>query len=267
MKLCDFYQILNKYAPIALSEEFCARYGAYDNSGVLVDTGKRVQKALFSLDLTNAAIEKAVALGATVIVTHHPAIYGKIGDIQTSELLGGKLIKCIENGISVVSMHLNLDGAKDGIDESLAEAVCLAAGGEKKGEEIMLPLTDGGYGRVYALPRKIAFSELVKQVKRVLGCENICVFGNGESIMERVASFCGAGADEEALAFAVKCGAGAIVSSDWKHHTITAAVEKGICVIAPTHYASEFYGFKKYYEKISRETEISCHLHEDKAFL
>ena len=54
------------------------------------------------------------------------------------------------------------------------------------------------------------------------------------------------GADEEAVAFAVKNGADVIVSSDFKHHVLTLANEKGIAVIALTHYASENYGFKKY---------------------
>lgn len=267
MKLCDFYQILNKFAPISISDEFCSKYGAYDNSGILVDTGKDVQKALFSLDLTQAAVEKAISIGANLIVTHHPAIYAKIGAIRSEELLGGKLVKCIENGISVISMHLNLDGAKDGIDESLAKAVCSALGGKPVCVKITLPLTDGGYGRAYPLPKAITLGELAKKVKDVLQSENISVFGNKEKMIEKVASFCGAGADEESIAFAVQNGVGAIISSDWKHHTIMAALENGICVIAPTHYATEIYGFKKYYEKVSQETEIACEMHDDKAFL
>ena len=52
MKLHDFYTLLNVVAPKALSDEYCAKYGAYDNSGILVDTGADVTKALFSLDLS-----------------------------------------------------------------------------------------------------------------------------------------------------------------------------------------------------------------------
>lgn len=267
MKVATFYELLNTYAPISLSREFCEKYGAYDNSGVLVDTGKDVEKALFSLDLTCAAVEKAVSIGAKLIVTHHPAIYAKIGDIRETDLLGGKLIKCIENGISVISMHLNLDGAKDGIDESLAKAVCLSVGGTLGKAEMMCPLTGGGYGRVYALPKKTTLSTLAKSLKERLESENMLVFGDQKREIEKVASFCGAGADEEAVEFAEKHGAGAIISSDWKHHGILAALEKGLCVIAPTHYESEVFGFKKYYEKISQETEIECVFHDEKAFL
>jgi hypothetical protein len=34
-------------------------------------------------------------------------------------------------------------------------------------------------------------------------------------------------------------------------------------VVVMTHYASEFYGFKKYYEKISRATDLPCTLYTD----
>lgn len=268
MKLVDFYRVLEKHAPIGISERFCSDFGGYDNSGILVNTGKDVLSAVFSLDLSVAAVEKAVSRDAGVIVTHHPAIYAKIGDIRSDEPLGYKLVKCIENGISVVSMHLNLDGAAEGVDQSLAEAVCKASGGELKDESIMYPLGENvGYGRAYRLKKSVSLSVLAENLKRILKSKNMLVFGKSDTPIEKAASFCGAGADIEAIDFAVKNGVGVIVSSDFKHHIISEALERGLCVIAPTHYASERYGFQKYYEKISRETEISCLFHEDEEFL
>ena len=82
-----------------------------------------------------------------------------------------------------------------------------------------------------------------------------------------MASFCGSGADEEAVAFAVKNGADVIVSSDFKHHVLTLANEKGIAVIALTHYASENYGFEKYYKKIRQSTNLACEYHTDNELL
>ena len=51
MKLNEIYALLDALAPKALSDEFCKTYGAYDNSGVLVDAGGEVDKALFSLTI------------------------------------------------------------------------------------------------------------------------------------------------------------------------------------------------------------------------
>ena len=267
MQIQEFYKIIDAYAPKSLSDDYCARYGAYDNSGILVDTGDEIKKALFSLDLSFGAIQKAVAEKVNLIVTHHPAIYGKIGDIAFSDFepLGEKLITCIKKGISVVSMHLNLDCAKDGIDESLATAI---SGGGLKNASIMHSLNENGYGygRAYDIAPQ-TLGELVERLQGALRTEQITVYGNKDKEITRIASFCGGGADEQAVAFAIAQGAQAIVSSDFKHHILTLATEKGLSVIALTHYASENYGFEKYYQKILKSVELPCVYHTDENML
>ena len=267
MKLSEIYAVANEIAPKRLSDEYCKTYGAYDNSGVLVDTGKDVKKILFSLDLSKAAVAKAVEIGADLIITHHPAIYGKIGRICANDPLGGKLISCIEKGISVLSMHLNLDAAKGGTDESLMQGVQAASGfvGEGNGSMPMLALTDGGYGRVYDI-QPLTAGELAKNMQGKFCSDKILVYGKDKQL-KKVASFCGAGGDEAAISFALSNGADGIISSDFKHHVVAAAVESGLSVIILTHYASENYGFKKYYEKICQQIAIPCEYHEDKDLL
>lgn len=268
MKLSDVYELLDAVAPKTLSDEYCARFQAYDNSGILVDTGEDIQGVVFSLDLSFGAIDKAVATGANLIVTHHPAIYGKIASVRAGEIepLGEKLVACIRRGISVVAMHLNLDTAKGGIDESLCEGICLASGGAFDGNaEIMHPLEDGGYGRVYNV-NATRFFELANGICEIFDTKRVLVYGPNETV-RKVASFCGAGADEESVAFAIKNGADTIVSADWKHHLLAFALERGLKVIDMTHYASEFYGFEKYYKKISRAVGVPCALHTDRVLL
>ena len=93
-----------------------------------------VDGILFALDFSLGAIAAAIKAKRRLIVTHHPAIYGKIGNLVGGESshgvrdvlgTGGKLIQAIENGISVLSMHLNLDCADGGIDESLMRGAML----------------------------------------------------------------------------------------------------------------------------------------------
>lgn len=268
MKLSEFYALLDEAAPKALSDEYCANYGAYDNSGILVDTGEEITGAVFALDLSFEAIARAVATGANVIVTHHPAIYGKIDGIRAGDVepLGEKLIACIRSGISVVAMHLNLDTAEGGIDESLCKGICKACGTDgAKNVAVMHPLTGGGYGRVYDIGES-ALDSFKDGLKREFQTERLLVYGQRESV-SRVASFCGAGVDEQSIAFAIEKGADTIVSSDWKHHLITFATERGLTVVNITHYASEFYGFEKYYKKISQRAGIRCTLLTQRALL
>ena len=269
MKLSEIYKIADEIAPKRLSDEYCRNYGAYDNSGVLVDTGDEVKGVLFTLDLSAAAIAKAKEIGANLIITHHPAIYGKISHICDNEPLSGKLVECIKHGISVLSMHLNLDGAAGGIDESLMDGVCLAAGGGAENISVMHPLTGGGYGRVYGV-KEISLADLAKNMEKVFSTERILVYGDKTKKINRAASFCGSGVDEGAISYALdeyEGNADVIISSDFKHHLISLALEEGLAIIILTHYASENYGFQNYYEKMRRQLSLPCEYHTDSELL
>lgn len=287
MQPSDFYVLLDAAAPKALSDAYCAKYGAYDNSGILVDTGRDTQTVVFSLDFSLGALAEAERAGSRLIVTHHPAIYARLGNLCGGEPVhgardvlgtGGKLLRAAELGISVISMHLNLDCAPDGIDESLMRGVmhsAALAAGKKAGEETFAKAhaekcmhaveaggVSGGYGRVYGVD-ECSLSGLVESLKKTLPAGQVCVYGDPGRKVSRVASFCGAGADEEALAFADGTGADTILSSDFKHHIVAAALERGKSAIVLTHYASENYGFEKYYRKIRSRTKLACLFHTD----
>ena len=279
MKLCDVYEKLDAVAPKALSDALCAKFSYYDNSGILVDTGDEIKGVLFTLDLTQAALDHAKKAGANLIVTHHPVIYGKISDLRVNDFepLDSKLIDAVKNGISIVSMHLNLDIADGGIDESLMQAVRIAAAIEGdnaqsvaligKGEtQYMQAVENGAYGRAYGV-NATTLSALAKNLEKVLCTNRVQTYGDMNLPIKKAASFCGAGGDENAVRFAVEQGADVIISSDFKHHVLALAVEKGLAVITLTHYASEQYGFEKYYQKIRESIELPCVYHTDEILL
>ena len=140
MNVKELFCILNEYAPLNLSKELCEIEEGYDNSGIILDSSRQTDKVLFCLDLTSKSVEKAIELGCGIIVTHHPAIYRPIKNLTSD----APLLKCASEKIGVISMHLNLDCAKEGIDYYLAKGL----GGEVV--KILTPLSvEGtGYGRI-----------------------------------------------------------------------------------------------------------------------
>ncbi len=262
MKLSEVYKVVDKVAPKALSDELCAKYGMYDNSGVLVDAGEDITGVLFALDCSDGAVAAAKAAGCNLIITHHPLIYGKLGEVLIDAPVGSKVVSCLKAGISVISMHLNLDTAEGGIDESLMHGAATCAGGLLGDAVIMQPLSQGGYGRVYDV-KGVEFSALNENLKKEFSTNRLVCYGDGE--VKRIASFCGAGGDDHAIDFALAQGADTVISADFKHHVIARAVESGLKVVALTHYASEQYGFEKYYQKIRRQLEIPCVYHTEEA--
>ena len=260
-------QVLNlleeNVAPLKLSDDFCAKYKMYDNSGIIINCGNEVKGVLFTLDLSLAAVSKAKELGYNLIVTHHPAIYGGINRLDlTSDPQARALSECMASGISVISMHLNFDAATKGIDYYLA----CGLGCERSNAEILSPVQGGGYGRVYKIQPK-TFKQFLSEIESEFATKRAVAYGEKERAIQTVASFCGAGCDEGSIAFAKQHKADVFVSSDLKHHHITALVESGICVVQLTHYCAEAYGFNRIYSSIKQTLQTPTSYFFDERFM
>jgi len=268
----EILNALSLRAPFALSDEYKTKYSAYDNSGLLFDSGERTAGVVCALDLTDEAIDKAKESGFKAIVTHHPVIFSPVKKLSAFDRLtpGGALVKAAKAGISVISAHLNADCAEKGVDFSLMDAVRLSSGEtEKCGEEKIfepLSLPDTGYGRFYGIG-DVSLSALAENLKRVLGAKRVLVYGDGEKILSSAASFCGAGLSEEALSFSCENGADVIITSEIKHHILTAAVHAGVCIVELTHYASENYGFGRLCRSAFDDVGIKAFYYTDEKML
>ncbi len=258
MKVEQILSLLEeKVAPVKLSDNFCKKYGLYDNSGIIINCGNEVTGVLFTLDLTAEAVSKAVSSGFNVIITHHPAVYGGISRFDlVANPQAAALAECVKNGVSVISMHLNFDAAERGIDYRLMQGL----GGENA--RILADIDGGGYGRVYSVsPQKLSiYSE---NVSKEFKTDRLLVYGRPDKLIKKAASFCGAGCDDKAMAFACEQGADVFISSDMKHHEILNLTRKGLAVLILTHYASENYGFEKIYLEIKESLNVKSAYYTD----
>lgn len=253
MTFRDFYKKLLEFAPMEISDRFVGE-GAYDNSGIIVETEKEVKTTVFCLDLTNESYKFAESCGADVIVTHHPAIYRPIKSLSASSAL----LKAANSGMGVISNHLNLDGAKEGIDYCLAKGL----GGEIVG--ILDDFGNGeGYGRVSVLNKTLG--EIAEEYKREFGTDKVWIYGESSAHITRAASFCGAGLGDEEVESAYAAGVQLVVSADIPHHVVLHALEKGLNVLSCTHYGTENYGMRKFAAKCAEEFKnLKIFFFEDK---
>lgn len=261
MKVEEILKVLEKrIAPVALSDDFCAKYKLYDNSGIILNSGEEVTGAVFSLDFSEAAVKLAIEKGYNLIVTHHPAIYGGISYIDGSRDSKSRAIQsCIKNGVSVISMHLNFDAAPQGIDYFLMKGL----GGSDFA--ICAPVQGGGYGRAYQV-EATHLTQLLENVKKEFKTDRAVYHGEKDITVIKIASFCGAGCDDAAIAFAKSEGCNLFVSSDLKHHQIVELVESGIGVLQLTHYSAESYGFNRIYQSVKQTIKIPSSFLFDERF-
>ncbi len=259
-KIKEFLNLLEEYAPLSYSHRLIER-GDYDNSGIIVENHDSINKILFTLDLSEDAVNRALELGCDTVVTHHPAIYMPIKNLSVSGQTRA-LILAVKGGLNVISMHLNLDVAKFGVDYSLATLL----GGKK--QTILDALDDGvGYGREFKI-EPTTIDKFKQTIIKNFGTEKVIAYGNAP--VSVVASFCGAGGSH-ALSV-IDSGltlADTIVTSDLAHHQILAILEKGKNLVIIPHYLAEEYGFNKFYEYCAKKVKngANAYYFADKRFM
>ena len=240
MKTSKIIEIIEAYAPKSISDEYCKRFGKYDNSGLNIGGQEmEIKKMLVVVDLLSEDIDFAIENDIHFIWCHHPYIYGKISCIDVGNIKGKQIEKIIKNNITIYSSHLSLDMAVDGIDDTLAKAL----GGEIYDSHVKLSY--GSYGKISKIDStfekmKVKVEKMYGQVQMVFGREKI----------SKMASFCGSGLGEEEFIFAQKSGVDTIFSSDIPHHLMVLSKENKINLFALPHGYSEFLAMKEITKKI-----------------
>ncbi len=213
MLLQDILTFFEQKAPKATAEE-------WDNVGLLVDCGHTtVNTVVVALDATKAALAFAKEKGAQLLITHHPVIFSPLAEVTHTH----PAAKALQNGVSVLSLHTNLDKAAGGVNDTLAE---------KLGLENVTVAADG-MSRIGTLPAALSAADFATLCADKLHTPvSFC----GEKTVKTVA-VCGGGAGDGVFAFANV--ADAYVTGEIKHHEWLAANESGLCAVAAGHYATE----------------------------
>lgn len=111
----DIIAILEQWAPPIYQE-------GYDNSGLLVgDRQQQVNAVLFSLDVTEAIVEEAVAKGANLIVAHHPILFKGLKRITPNTYVERVVIQAIKNDIAIYAIHTNADNINSGVNKKIGD--------------------------------------------------------------------------------------------------------------------------------------------------
>ncbi len=110
---------LEQLAPPMLQE-------SYDNSGLIVGNLKtEITKVLISFDITELVLQEAKALGANLIISHHPIIFGGLKKLNGSNYVERAVIFAIKNNIALYAAHTSLDNVIGGTNKLLAEKLGL----------------------------------------------------------------------------------------------------------------------------------------------
>ena len=228
MKIIEVVNALEQFAPLPLQEDF-------DNAGLQVGlTETEVSGALLCLDVNEKIVDEAVALGCNLIVAHHPLIFHKLARITDDNYVQRSVMKAIENKITVVAMHTNMDNAFGGVNFKIADKMGLT--NVRFFNQKTVQGIECGSGLVGDFEEPQAADDFIIMIKRTFDVE--CVMCNQllRREIKRVAICGGAGAF--LLDDAIAAGADAFVTGEMHYHEYFGH-EQDIQIAVIGHYQSE----------------------------
>ena len=241
MKLEDIIRSLEKkYNP-----DFAEKW---DNSGLIIGRkNKDISGITICLDITTDIINQAVTDKTELIISHHPLIFSEIKKITDETLLGEKILKLIENGISVYSIHTNADSAAEGLNDYIFEKLELT--GDKKVWIESENYPGNGLGRIIELDEEMSISDLSMIIKEKLSLKNVRIAGNESGKIKKIAVLTGAGGS---LISDIDNSIDLYITGDLKHHETLDALEEGLTLIDIGHFESE----SIFSELLKRDLEV-----------
>lgn len=253
--LCkDMIDFMEKIAPTRNMED-------WDNTGLMIGNREKViNKILLCLDVTSDVIDDAIEKDIDMIISHHPFIFKKIDRIVCNDLKGNLIYKLIKHDICVYSAHTNLDVVNDGVNIKLAQKLCLKDIVSLKTKDY---LSNNecyfGLGAVGNLKEPMSFDKFISYVKKMLDTPYLRVVGESESMIEKVAVYCGSFDDDIQAVLHHK--ADILITGDLKYHTAIDALGLDMCIIDAGHYNTEKSIIPHLADVISkafREIEVYC---------
>lgn len=196
-----------------------------------------ITRALFAVDPVAEVVDEALAVGADLIVTHHPLLLRAVHGVPATTPKGRLVHRLIANGVALFTAHTNADAASPGVSDALARAVGLTGP--------LRPLSPSpddprrGLGRVGELPSPVTLEEFAAGVARALPetAWGLRVAGHPETPVRTVAVCGGAG---DSLLEAAR-DADVYLTADLRHHPASEFRESpGTALIDAAHWATEW---------------------------
>ena len=231
---------------------------SYDNVGLLVgDPGKEFSKAVLTLDCTMKAVEYAKSVGAELIISHHPLIFGGINNILSDKHDGRIITALIKNDIALIACHTNLDMTDEFGNIAISEAL-----GGKKVNRIPEVLC----GHWFTNPRPSKLSEYALYARDCLKSSGVITLSDGDRMVSKV--FVQGGAfDEDSIPYILEAGCDTVISGEIKHHICVLLEEYGVSALILGHSATEqvyLPRFSKVLEQKFKDCEIFVFLNNEK---
>ncbi|MCD4720019.1 MAG: Nif3-like dinuclear metal center hexameric protein [Desulfobacula sp.] len=242
----DILELLNTIAPFDIAED-------WDNSGLQAgNLNWEVKKIIIGLDVSMSLMNAAKQNNCDLVLTHHPLMLRAEKFIDFNKMPGSAIEIAARHGISIVSVHTNLDKANDGLNDYFAKKI-----GIKKTKGFLIENSSSmpaneliGMGRIGYLNSPSVLKQLVLQVKENLNLTHLRVTGDMDLPVTSVAICTGSGGS--LLDDFLESGADVYITGDMKYHEARRVEEYSKALIDVGHFGSEHMVVDLLFDKLSR---------------
>lgn len=229
-----------------LVEALDARYPrtwaeSWDRVGlVLGDFDSPVNRVLCVVDCVPETVDQALALGADLIVAHHPLLLKPVSSIAPDTFKGRIVHRLIRAGVALYTAHTNADVASPGVSDALAARLGLTALRPLVPAEGAAAGEGRGLGRIGELPEPLTLAALTRFAASRLPATTAGVRAAGDPArLVRTVAVCG-GAGDSLLSAATRAGVDAYLCADLRHHPVSEHLaDGGPALLDVAHWASE----------------------------
>ncbi len=215
----DILSYLETVAPPSLKME-------WDNIGLLCGRkDQEVRKILVALDPFPSVCNEAFEIGADLIVTHHPLIFGGLQSVTDQTGPGRSVLFLASHNISAINVHTNLDCAPGGVNDTLAETLGLTD----------IQIIEPGLIRQGIVSRQ-SLEQFLAHTKENLHCPGLRYVNAGKQVCSVAV---GGGSCASELDAVVTAGCDTFVTADVKYNQFWDALELGVNLIDAGHFYTE----------------------------
>ncbi|HEU4426531.1 MAG TPA: Nif3-like dinuclear metal center hexameric protein [Pilimelia sp.] len=209
---------------------------------VLGEPAARVRRVLCVVDCVPETVAEALAIGADLIVAHHPLLLRGVSSVAPTTYKGRIVHQLIKADVALYVAHTNADVANPGVSDALAGRLGLADLRPLRPAATGTPAAgDGrGTGRVGRLPAPLTLAELVPYAAGALPptAWGVRAAGDPGRVIATLA-VCG-GAGDGFLGDAVAARVDAFLTADLRHHPASEHLAAGgPALVDAAHWATE----------------------------
>ncbi|MCW0217997.1 MAG: Nif3-like dinuclear metal center hexameric protein [Prosthecobacter sp.] len=229
MNLKDLTQHLNTTLRVGELPD----YSNAVNGLQLTNRTGEVSKIVAAVDATLPVVQKAIAVGADLLIVHHGMFWSGLQPWTGATF--ERMSLALENNLAIYSVHLPLDVHPElGNNVQIAKAMQLVPSGgflDYKGMSVGVTCA-----------AELSLEEVISRFTSSLDGGRVHVCAGGPKATKKIGISSGGSGSE--VAAAAKAGVDTFITGEGPHWSYTLAEELGINVLYGGHYATETFGVK-----------------------